>query len=272
MRPADAALIDPSRIAAVVTEEGGSTGHTAILLRALGIPAVLAVHGLLARVGRRTRLVVDGTTGRVIIRPSTRTAAAARVEVAAYARERQALGRLRRLPARLSSGEVLTLQANLEIPAELPMIAQSGAAGIGLLRSEFLFMNAETLPDEARQEALYRPLVEAMAGDPVTIRVVDWGSEKNSDALTQAGIGTGSDVNPALGLRGIRLLLRHRALLETQFAAILRAATAGPVRVLLPMVSSPAELHEAREIYARVGRRLRRKGWTYPTRCRRLAS
>ncbi|QHC35069.1 phosphoenolpyruvate--protein phosphotransferase [Komagataeibacter xylinus] len=264
LRPADAALIDPSRIAAVVTEEGGSTGHTAILLRALGIPAVLATHGLLAQIGRRTRLVVDGSTGHVIIRPSTRTAAAARVEVAAYARERQALGRLRRLPARLSSGEVLTLQANLEIPAELPMIAQSGAAGIGLLRSEFLFMNAETLPDEARQEALYRPLVEAMAGDPVTIRVVDWGSEKNSDALTQAGIGTGSDVNPALGLRGIRLLLRHRALLEMQFAAILRAATAGPVRVLLPMVSDPAELHEAREIYARVGRRLRRRGVDIP--------
>ncbi|MDT8870445.1 PEP-utilizing enzyme [Komagataeibacter rhaeticus] len=157
LRPADAALIDPSRIAAVVTEEGGSTGHTAILLRALGIPAVLAAHGVLAQMGRRTRLVVDGMTGRVTIRPATRTAAAARVAVAAYARERQMLGRLRRLPARLSSGEVVTLQANLEIPAELPMIAQSGAAGIGLLRSEFLFMNAAGVPDEDQQEAVYRP-------------------------------------------------------------------------------------------------------------------
>ncbi|MCE2565328.1 phosphoenolpyruvate--protein phosphotransferase [Komagataeibacter sp. FNDCF1] len=264
LRPADAALIDPSRIAAVVTEEGGSTGHTAILLRALGIPAVLAAHGLLAQIGRRTRLVVDGTTGRVVIRPSTRTAAAAKVDVAAYARERQMLGRLRRLPARLSSGEVVTLQANLEIPAELPMIAQSGAAGIGLLRSEFLFMNAETLPDEDRQEAIYRPLIEAMAGDPVTIRVVDWGSEKNSDALSRMGIGDGSDVNPALGVRGIRLLLQHRGILETQFTAILRAATAGPVRVMLPMVSSAGEVRAVRDIYARIGRRLRRRGVDIP--------
>ncbi|MCE2575709.1 phosphoenolpyruvate--protein phosphotransferase [Komagataeibacter sp. FNDCR2] len=264
IRPADAALIDPSRIAAVVTEEGGSTGHTAILLRALGVPAVLAAHGLLAQLGRRTRLVVNGTTGQIIIRPSTRTAAAARVEVAAYARERQTLGRLRRLPARLSSGEVLTLQANLEIPAELPMIAQSGAAGIGLLRSEFLFMNAETVPDEVQQEAVYQPMITAMAGDPVTIRVVDWGSEKNSDALARAGIGDGGDINPALGIRGIRLLLQHRAILETQFAAILRAARAGPVRVMLPLVSSVGELRIAREIYARVGRRLRRKGVEIP--------
>ncbi|WP_395369883.1 phosphoenolpyruvate--protein phosphotransferase [Komagataeibacter diospyri] len=264
LRPADAALIDPSRIAAVVTEEGGSTGHTAILLRALGIPAVLAAHGLLAQVRRRTRLVVDGVTGHVIIRPSSRTAAAARVDVAAYARERQMLGRLRRLPARLSSGEVLTLQANLEIPAELPMVAQSGAAGIGLLRSEFLFMNTDTLPDEDRQEAIYLPLIEAMAGDPVTIRVVDWGSEKNSDALSRVGIGNGGDVNPALGVRGIRLLLQHRTLLETQFAAILRAANAGPVRVLLPMVSGVGEVRAARDIYARIGRRLRRKGVEIP--------
>lgn len=264
LRPADAALIDPSRIAAVVTEEGGSTGHTAILLRALGIPAVLAAHGLLAQLGRRTRLVVDGTTGQVIVRPSTRTAAAARVDVAAYARERQMLGRLRRLPARLSSGEVVTLQANLEIPAELPMIAQSGAGGIGLLRSEFLFMNAETLPDELHQEAVYLPLIEAMAGDPVTIRVVDWGSEKNSDALSRAGIGESGDTNPALGIRGIRLLLQHRSLLETQFAAILRAARAGPVRVMLPLVSSVGELRAARDIYARIGRRLRRKGVEIP--------
>ncbi|NVN36324.1 phosphoenolpyruvate--protein phosphotransferase [Komagataeibacter swingsii] len=264
LRPADAALIDPSRIAAVVTEEGGSTGHTAILLRALGIPAVLAAHGLLAQVRRRTRLVVDGATGQVIIRPSSRAAAAARVDVAAYARERQMLGRLRRLPARLSSGEILTLQANLEIPAELPMVAQSGAAGIGLLRSEFLFMNTDTLPDEDRQEAIYLPLIEAMAGDPVTIRVVDWGSEKNSDALSRVGIGNGGDVNPALGVRGIRLLLQHHALLETQFAAILRAAHAGPVRVLLPMVSGVGEVRAARDIYARIGRRLRRKGVEIP--------
>ncbi|MBM9401222.1 phosphoenolpyruvate--protein phosphotransferase [Gluconacetobacter azotocaptans] len=261
LRPSDAALIDPSRIVAVVTEEGGSTDHTAIMLRALGIPAVLAVHGLMARVRDGATIVVDGSAGTVVIDPGEDTLAAARRGVADYARERQALGRLRRLPAKLSSGEKLQLQANLELPAELPLIAQSGASGIGLLRTEFLFINAQTMPDEDGQEAVYTEVIAAMAGDTTTIRVVDWGGEKQSEALTRAGLAdAGDNLNPALGVRGLRLLLRHPAILETQFAAILRASAAGPVRVMLPMVTSAHEIREAREIYHRVARRLRRRG------------
>ncbi|GBQ81727.1 phosphoenolpyruvate-protein phosphotransferase [Gluconacetobacter johannae DSM 13595] len=261
LRPADAALIDPSRIVAVVTEEGGSTDHTAIMLRALGIPAVLAAHGLMARVRDGATMVVDGSAGTVVIDPGEDTLAAARRGVADYARERQALGRLRRLPAKLSSGEKLQLQANLELPAELPLIAQSGASGIGLLRTEFLFINAETMPDEDGQEAVYAEVIAAMAGDTTTIRVVDWGGEKQSEALTRAGLSDmGDNLNPALGVRGLRLLLRHPAILETQFAAILKASVAGPVRVMLPMVTSVHEIREAREIYHRVARRLRRRG------------
>ncbi len=151
-------------------------------------------------------------------------------------------------------GVEVELQANLEIPAELPLIAQSGAHGVGLLRSEFLFMNRDVLPGEAAQADIYAGVVEAMEGDPVTIRVLDWGGEKEIEALVDAGIvPDASDANPALGLRGIRMLLQHPKLLETQLAAILRAAAHGPVRVMLPMVTNVAEVREARAIYQRGG-------------------
>ena len=113
----------------------------------------------------------------------------------------------------------MELQANLELPLELPLIAQSGAIGIGLLRTEFLFMNRETMPDEDTQTETYRGIVEAMGGDPVAIRLLDWGGEKDIEALSSAGIVPDvADANPALGLRGIRLLLRQPELLETQFS------------------------------------------------------
>ncbi len=126
-------------------------------------------------------------------------------------------------------------------------------------------MNRETVPDEASQTATYRAIVEAMAGDTVTIRTLDWGGEKEIEALAAAGIVPEiADANPALGLRGIRLLLRRPELFETQLAAILRAAVAGPVRVLLPMVTNVAEVRAARETYERVARRLRRRGERLP--------
>ena len=265
LRPADAALIDPARIAAVVMDDGGTADHTAIMLRALGIPAVLGVAGFAARARAGERAVVNGERGSVVLDPSPATLAAAEREVAAYARERQRLARLRTLPAQLSGGEAVELQANLELPAELPLIAQAGAAGIGLLRTEFLFINAERMPDEAVQEAAYRGVVDAMGGDCTTIRLLDWGGEKQSDVLTAAGVAAGGgDVNPALGLRGLRLLLAHPEVMETQLAAILRVSASGPVRIMLPMVTVPAELRAAREIYDRVVRRMRRRGVRLP--------
>lgn len=259
LRPADAALIDPARTAGVVMDEGGTADHTAIMLRALGIPAVLGVHGFTARARSGAKVVVDGSTGTVTLDPAPDTLEMAERAVVDYARERQKLGRLRRLPARLSGGEGVELQANLELPAELPLIPQAGAAGIGLLRTEFLFINAAQMPSEGEQEAIYRAVIAAMGGDCTTIRVLDWGGEKHSEALSGIGV-LGADINPALGERGLRLLLRHPALFETQLAAILRASVEGPVRVLLPMVTTVDELKEARQIYERVARRVRRKG------------
>ncbi|WP_428539876.1 phosphoenolpyruvate--protein phosphotransferase [Rhodopila sp.] len=265
LRPADAALLDPSRLAAVVTEEGGADGHTAVMLRALGVPAVLGVAGLAHAAEPGDIAVVDGIVGTVVLNPAPLTLTAARKAVTAFARERQRYSRLRRLPAVTLDGTAIELQANLELPVELPLIVQAGAVGIGLLRTEFLFMNRETIPDEATQTESYRTIVEAMHGDPVTIRVLDWGGEKEIEALNMAGVVPEiADTNPALGLRGIRLLLRQPQLLETQFAAILRASMAGPVRVLLPMVTTVGEVRATREIYERVARRLRRRGERIP--------
>ncbi len=265
LRPSDAALLDPSRLAGVATEEGGAEGHTSVMLRALGVPSVLGAAGLAHAIQPGDMVVIDGATGSVVLNPGPETLTAARRAVTAFARERQRFAKLRRLPAETSDGETVELQANLELPLELPLIAQSGAVGIGLLRTEFLFMNRETVPDENTQTDTYRSIVEAMGGDPVAIRVLDWGGEKDIEALASAGIVPDiADANPALGLRGIRLLLRHVELLETQLSAILRVATAGPVRVMLPMVTTVAEVRAARDVYERVARRLRRRGERIP--------
>jgi phosphotransferase system enzyme I (PtsI) len=226
---------------------------------------VLGTPGLSQAARAGDMIIVDGTSGAIVVNPAAPALATARRAVGVFARERQALSRLRRVPSVTEDGEAVELQANLEIPAELPLIAQSGAAGIGLLRSEFLFMNRETLPDEASQTESYRSVIEAMGGDPVTIRVLDWGGEKDIEALQSEGIVPEvADHNPALGLRGIRLLLRETELFEVQLAAILRAANAGPTRVLLPMVTTVAEVRAARDVYERVIRRLRRRGERLP--------
>jgi phosphoenolpyruvate-protein phosphotransferase len=265
LRPADAALLDPSRLAGVAADEGGTDGHTAVMLRALSVPSVLGAAGLTHAAKPGDWVVVDGISGIVTLNPSPETLVAARRAVTAFARERQRYARFRRLVSVTTDGEPVDLQANFELPIELPLIAQSGAHGIGLLRTEFLFMNRDSVPDEAAQAETYRGIIEAMNGDPVTIRVLDWGGEKEIEALSNAGLVPDiSDVNPAMGLRGLRLLLRRPELFETQLAAILRAAVAGPVRVLLPMVTNVAEVRAARETYERVARRLRRRGDRMP--------
>ncbi|MDJ0388068.1 phosphoenolpyruvate--protein phosphotransferase [Roseomonas sp. E05] len=264
LTPADAALLDPTKIAGVATEEGGADGHTAIMLRALGIPSVLGCPGLTEAARRGDEAVLDGGTGTIVIRPGSAALEAGREALAGYAKEKSRLAKLRRLPSVTLDGEEVELQANLEIPAELPLIAQAGAQGIGLLRTEFLFMNREDLPDEDAQFEAYSQIVGPLAGDGVTIRVLDWGGEKDMQALAEGVVPWHTGPNPALGLRGIRMLLKRPELLEAQFAAILRVATQGPVRILLPLVTIPAEVAQAREIYERVARRLRRRGTPLP--------
>ncbi|WP_298214201.1 phosphoenolpyruvate--protein phosphotransferase [Acidocella sp.] len=258
LRPAEAALINPARFAGIVTAEGGLDGHTAVMLRALGLPAVLGAARLFDKAEPGCTVIVDGESGEIILNPAKASLEAARRKLAAQTRARRALARLQHLPAQTRCGVQVDLLANLELPFELPMIAESGARGIGLLRSEFMFMNREDVPDEDTQARSYQDIVEAMDGETVTIRLLDWGSDKDVESLS-AYLPEHAEPNPALGLRGIRLLLHHPKLLETQLAAILRAAAAGPVRILVPMVSVAAEITATRAALRRVWRRLQRR-------------
>ena len=184
-----------------------------MMLRALGVPSVLGAAGLSHAARPGDIVVVDGIAGSVMLNPSADTVNAARRAVAAFARERQRYARLRRLAAETTDGEKVELQANFELPVELPLIAQSGACkGSSLLRTGVpVHEPRATVPDEDAQAETYRGIVEAMNGDPVTIRVLDWGGEKDIEALSNAGLARGisSDANPAMGLRGLRLLLRR---------------------------------------------------------------
>ena len=264
LSPAEIALLDPTRIAGIAVEGGGSADHTAVMLASLGIPAVVGVRHLNALASDGTEVALDGARGTVVLNPSPAREEETRRAVSAEARTRQRLGRLRRLPARLLTGEDVELQANLDLPAELPLVARAGASGIGLLRSEFLFLGAETIPDEQAQAAVYRNAIRAMAGDPTTIRLLDWGGEKEGEAMARRLGPLAPEANPALASRGVRVLLGDPDLLDTQLAAILLASDAGPVRILVPLVTNIDEIRSVREALERAARRLRRRGVRLP--------
>ncbi len=261
--PADTALMDPRRIGGFATEFGGPEGHTAIMARALGLPAVLAVPGLLAQARAEANVVIDGSTGTVILDPSPDTIEDYRERHEEFLRERRQFGRLRRIPAVTRDGIDIRLEANLELPVELEVALANGAVGLGLVRTEFLYMNREDLPSEDEQYEFFATLVSGMEGRPVTLRTLDVGGDKLPEALAQYAAAEAA--NPALGLRAIRLSLKERRLLDTQLAAMLRAANMGPVRILLPMISTLGELRHAREAMEQVARRLRRRGMKVPS-------
>ncbi len=258
LTPADTALMDPRRIAGFGTVLGGAESHTAIMARALNLPAVLGVAGLLNQAELGDLVVVDGGEGAIILNPTPATVARYEAKSAELARAARQLHRLRRLPAVTRDGVEITLQANLELPRELDQANEAGAAGIGLLRTEFLFMNRDNLPDEDEQFEAYANLVRGMDGKPVTIRTLDIGGDKMAAPLAKMMPADGA--NPALGLRAIRLSLKERRLLDAQLAAILRASAVGPVRILLPMISGVGELKQVRDAVAQVVRRLKRRG------------
>jgi len=261
LSPADTALMDPQRIAGFATVFGGAESHTAIVARALGLPAVLAVSSLLERTQAGDTVVIDGTDGIVIIDPSAETIRDYEERREAFRRERRHLARLRKLPAVTRDEVEITLEANLELPIELQQALANGAMGLGLVRSEFLYMNRDDLPDEEEQYAIFSALVRGMDGKPVTVRTFDLGGEKIARSLTGH---SAEATNPALGLRAIRLSLHDRRLLDPQLAAMLRAASVGPLRILLPMISTAGEIRRVRDALEQVARRLRRRGVRLP--------
>jgi len=256
LSPADAALIDPDTVAAFATVLGGAEGHTAIMARSFGIPAVFGVAGLLAGVKTGETVIVDGTSGRIIVAPADATLKKYEARRQALERERRQLGRLINLPSETVDGTQIGLQANLELPREVDSALAMGAEGIGLLRTEFMFMNRDAPPDEDEQYESLAALVAAMGGRPITVRTLDVGGEKLAYSL---GEHLGVSVNPALGLRAIRLSLKQRKLFEAQLAAILRAGAHGPLRILLPLIANTGEVRQVREILVAVARRLKRR-------------
>jgi phosphoenolpyruvate-protein phosphotransferase (PTS system enzyme I) len=258
LSPADIALMDPKQVKGFATVLGGAEGHTAIMARALGIPAVIGIADLLEDTAPGDTVALDGGTGEVVINPTAATLARFEKRRAKMERAGRGLARLKRLPAVTRDNEEIALEANLELPRELNQALSVGAQGLGLVRSEFLYMNRDDLPGEEEQYEAYAGLVRGMEGRPVTIRTLDVGGDKLAAPLAEVTEGEGG--NPALGLRAIRLSLKERRLLDAQLAAILRAGALGPVRVLLPMISSVSEIHAAREAMAQVARRLKRRG------------
>ncbi len=255
--PADTALMDPRRVGGFASVVGGAESHTAIMARSLGLPAVLGVAGLLQQAKPGETLIVDGSRGLVILRPTARRLADYGRQQEALEREARALVRLRTRPAVTRDGVSVSLQANLELPREVAQAREAGAEGIGLLRTEFLYMNRDSLPSEEEQTGILTEIVRAMGGRPVTIRTLDVGGDKLAPSLRPRFYGT---ANPALGLRAIRLSLKEPELLEAQLAAILRAGVEGPVRILLPMISTVSEVVEVRRILHALVRRLKRRG------------
>ncbi len=259
--PADTALMNPDRVAGFAAVLGGAEGHAAIMARALGLPAASGVAGLVQGVNTGDIVIVDGNKGEIVVRPTVVTLQNYRQELAKQLRETRKLKSLHNVPAVTTDGTVVALQANLELPREVEAAIDAGATGIGLLRTEFMFMNRPDLPDEDEQFEVLRKLVHQLNGKPVTVRTLDVGGEKLATAL---GETMGESVNPALGLRAIRLGLREPKLLDTQLAAILRASAYGPVRILIPMVSSVAQMRQVREHLVQVERRLQRRGVKLP--------
>jgi phosphotransferase system enzyme I (PtsI) len=255
LAPSDTLQLKKGRVVGFVTEVGGRTSHTAIMARSLEIPAVVGLDRITTLAETGDSVIVDGNRGIVILRPDEAHRVEYEERQRRYRYYERELTKLRDLPARTQDDTLIHLAANLELPEELPTILEHGAAGIGLFRTEFLFMNRPDLPSEEDHFKVYRAAAERLAPHPVIIRTLDMGGDKVASHLAQA-----EESNPALGLRAIRFCLREQDLFRTQLRAILRASAFGDVRVMYPMISGLRELREANLILEDVKRDLRREG------------
>ncbi|HYC35884.1 MAG TPA: phosphoenolpyruvate--protein phosphotransferase [Usitatibacter sp.] len=254
LSPADVILFREHPFAAFITDLGGATSHTAIVARSMNIPAIVALHHSRNMIREDELIIVDGTQGVVIVNPDKAVLAEYRLKQNQARLERDKLKRLKTAPASTLDGTPVQLQANIELPTDLEAVRASGAMGIGLFRSEFLFMNRRVLPGEDEQYEAYREVVEGMKGLPVTIRTLDSGADKALDGHDYTAI------NPALGLRAIRFCLSEPDIFNTQLRAILRASRHGKVMILIPMLTAWNELNQAIAAVARAKEELRDEG------------
>ncbi|MBZ0104433.1 MAG: phosphoenolpyruvate--protein phosphotransferase [Sulfuricella denitrificans] len=244
LSPADMMLFKQHQFAAFVTDVGGTTSHTAILARSLNIPSIVALHHARSLIHERELIIVDGSQGIVIVNPDKTVLAEYKLRQSQWELEKQKLKRLKSTRATTLDGTETELHANIELPDDIGDVKANGATGIGLFRSEFLFLNRRDLPGEEEQFLAYRRVAEDMHGFPVTIRTLDLGADKQLFGAENLS------ANPALGLRAIRLCLAEPQLFHTQLRAILRASHYGRIKLLIPMLSSLTELNQTFHLIA----------------------
>lgn len=259
LSPADLVIFKEAKFAAFMTDVGGPTSHTAILARSLEIPAVIALRHARDLIQDDEILIVDSLSGVIIASPDAKTIAEYTVRQKQYLAQAQALQSIRQQPAITQDGTAVEIFANIELPEDTLYALENGAKGVGLFRSEFLFLSAEHLPDEEKQFIAYRQAVETMQNQPVIIRTLDLGKDKTP----KWGHSDRHALNPALGLMGIRLCLAEPQIFMTQLRALLRAAYFGPIKLLLPMLSHISEITQTRQLIAEAGESLRADGLAF---------
>ena len=258
LSPADTAQILKSPVLGFATDVGSRTSHTAITARSLGIPAVVGVEGGTEEFGTAETVIIDGEEGVVIFDPTAEVVREYQERRKAYAQRTRDLAKFARLPTVTRDGKTLLLLANIEFPEEADVALRSGAFGVGLYRTEFLFLNRKDLPSEEEHFQTYRKVTEKFVRHPVTIRTFDLGGDKFASQLELA-----DEMNPAMGLRAIRFCLKEKEIFKPQLRAILRASTYGKVRMMFPMISGVGELREAMAVVEEVRGELRRRRIPY---------
>jgi phosphoenolpyruvate-protein phosphotransferase (PTS system enzyme I) len=242
LTPADTVLMQHYGIAAFATEFGGPTSHTAILARSLGIPAIVGLHNIRRFIKNNDLAIIDGTTGTVLINPDKLIQNYYEKKQKEVKRYYYSLGKLKNAQTESIDGITVELMANIELPKDFETVRDVGAKGVGLYRTEFLYMNRETPPNEEEHFETYMAVLKALRGLPLTIRTLDLGADKQVDG---AGKQTGPiKSNPALGLRAIRLCLREPELFRPQLRAMLRASAHAPVRIMIPMLTNTQEMQQ----------------------------
>ena len=258
LSPADVVLFKQHQFASFITDLGGTTSHTAVVARSLAIPSIVALHRARQMIRENELIIVDGTQGVVIVDPNEQVLAEYQLRQHQFDLGRQKLKRSKDRRAVTVDGVAVELQANIELPADVTEALDNGATGIGLFRSEFLFLNRDDLPDEDEQFEAYRKVAEEMDGLPVTIRTYDMGGDKNSDNQEERVV-----TNPALGLRAIRLCLTEPQRFITQLRALLRASHHGKINILIPMLATSSEIDQTLELIQRARAGLDETGLPY---------
>jgi len=238
LSPADLIQFKPHQYAAFITDLGGATSHTSIVARSLNTPCVVGLRNARELIREDDMLILDGEQGVLIVNPDKSILAEYRLRQSEWELERKKLKRLRTARANTLDGKLIELHANIEKPEDISEVKENGATGVGLFRSEFLFLNRDDLPEEDEQFEAYREVAVAMEGEPVVIRTFDLGADKQLKGAERVAN------NPALGLRAIRLCLAEPYLFRTQLRALLRASHYGNIKILIPMLSGVSELNQ----------------------------